>query len=277
MKLLMLKLLMIGLSSSLLCANTTEVKLLKFLSKSVQATKNYKINNIELTGNQDMKNVSGWKVYFVKIDLDLVGKNKTISITDKIFTNGSLISRDFLDIDTAKSIKSSFVPDFDKKFYNKINIIAGNSDAPNKLAVFSDPLCPFCMDFMPELINFVQMHPEQFVLYYYHFPLNIHPNSPTLIKASLVAKAKGIKNVDLKVYKEAFDFEETNDKVVLDAFNKLMGTSIKLEELNQKDILKHMEDDMKIVKDLGLNGTPRLFTNEKIDNKRSIYKNLLKK
>jgi len=277
MKSLMLKLLMIGLSSSFIFANVTEDKILKFLSKSVQATKSYKIKNISLSGNQDVTKMPGWKVYFVKIDLDLVGKNKSITITDKIFSDGNIVARDLLDINTVKSIKNNFVPDFDEKFYNKSNIIAGNSDATNKLVVFSDPLCPFCMSFMPDIINFVEKYPEQFVLYYYHFPLNIHPNSPTLIKASLVAKKQGIKDVDIKVYEEAFDFEKKDDKLVLDAFNKLLGTKITLEDLNQKDILKHIEDDKKIVDALGLNGTPRLFTNGKIDSHRTIYKNLLKK
>lgn len=277
MKSLMLKLLMIGLSSSLVFATQTEDKILKFLSKSVKATKSYKIKNISLAGNQDVPTMSGWKVYFVKIDLDLVGKNKSVTITDKIFSDGNIVARDFLNIDTTRSIKSNFVLDFEDKFYNKDNIIAGNSNATNKLAVFSDPLCPFCMSFMPEIIKFVQKFPEQFVLYYYHFPLNIHPNSPTLIKACLVAKKQGIKDVDLKVYEEAFDFEKKDDKLVLDAFNKLMGTKITLEDLNQKDILKQIEDDKKIVDALGLNGTPRLFTNGKIDTHRSNFIKLLKK
>jgi len=277
MKSLMLKLLMIGLSSSFIFANTPEDKILEFLSKSVKATKSYKIKDIRLTGSKDIETIPGWKVYFIKIDLDLVGKDKMITISDKIFTNGILISRDFLDINSAKSIKNNFVPDFEDKFYNSSNVIAGNIDATNKLVVFSDPLCPFCMNFMPDIINFVQKYPKQFVLYYYHFPLNIHPNSPTLIKASLVAKKQGIKDVDIKVYEEAFDFEKTDETLVLAAFNKVMGTKITLKELNQKDILEHIEKDMKIVGALGLNGTPRLFTNGKIDSHRTIYKNLLKK
>ncbi len=277
MKSLTLKLLMIGLSSSILFAGTIEDKLLNFLTKTVKATKSYKIKNIRLDGSEDMKEIPGWKVYFVKIDLDLVGKDKSITISDKIFTNGVLVSRDFLSIDNARSVKSNFVPDFKDEFYNKENIIAGNEDATNKLVVFSDPLCPFCMSFMPDIINFVKAHPEQFVLYYYHFPLNIHPNSETLIKASLVAKNQGMKDVDIKVYEEAFDFDEKNEAKALEAFNKALGTQITLEEINQLDIKKKIEDDMKIVNELGLNGTPRLFTNGKIDNHRTMYKQLLKK
>ena len=278
MKSLTLKLLMIALSINTLFAVTTEDKVLKYLSKTVQATKSYKITKIRIDGKQDVKNIPGWEVYFVKIDLDLVGKNKSITISDKIFTDGKILTKDLIDINTAQSIKNNFVPSFKMKYYNDFNIIAGNKDAKNKLVIFSDPLCPFCMSFMPDIINFVEKYPKQFVLYYYHFPLNIHPQSPTLIKASLVAKKMGIKNVDLKVYEEAFDFENNEDEAAaLAAFNKIMGTKITVKEINQKEIIKHIEDDMKIVNDLGLNGTPRLFTNGKIDNHRKNYINLLKK
>jgi len=268
---------MIGLSSSFIFANVTEDKLLRFLSKSVQATKSYQIKNISLTGSQNIKEIPGWKVYFIKIDLDLVGQNKSITITDKIFTDGKLISRDLFSMDSARSIKHDFAPDFDKNFYDNEHIIAGNADATNKLAIFSDPLCPFCISFMPKIIDFVNKYPQQFVLYYYHFPLNIHPNSKTLIKASLATKQQGLRNVDKRVYKEAFHLNTKDDQLALNAFNKVMGTKFTLEDINKKDILQRIEDDMKIVNALGLNGTPRLFTNGKLDNSRTMYKKLLKK
>jgi len=277
MKSLMLKLLTIALSINTLFAGTAEDKVLKFLSKSVHATKSYNVKNIKLDGSQDMKDMPGWKVYFVKIELDLVGKNKSITINDKIFTNGKIVAGDFLNISDARSIKNDFVPDFDNKFYNDKNIIAGKKSAPNKLAIFSDPLCPFCIGYMPEIIEFVKKYPDQFVLYYYHFPLNIHPNSKTLIKASLAAKKEGMRDVDLKVYEEGFDFDKKDDQLALDAFNKAMGTKFTLEDINKKDILDSIEEDMKIVNKLGLNGTPRLFTNGKIDNHRNMYLKLLKK
>ncbi len=277
MKSLTLKLLMIVLSVNTLFANSLDDKVLKFLSKSVVATKSYKVTGIRVESSKDIPSMAGWKVYFVKIDLDLIGRNKSITISDKIFTDGKLVTKDLVDINTAKSIKNSFIPNFRAEFYKDSNIIAGNKNATNKIAVFSDPLCPFCMSYMPRVIKFVNKHPKQFVLYYYHFPLSMHPNSPTLIKAGLVAKKKGIKNVDLKMYEEIFDFEKTDKKLVLDSVNKLFGIDIKLEELNQKDILKYMKDDMKIVNALGLNGTPRVFVNGKIDPTKESYLNLIKK
>jgi thiol-disulfide isomerase/thioredoxin len=273
----MLKLLIITLSISFLSANSTEDKILRFLKKTIAPTKSYKIKDFRLDGSRDVEFMKGWKVYFVKIDLEILGKNKNITISDKIFTNGKVISRDLIDINNGRSIKTQFVMDFDPKYYNDKNIIYGTKDAPNKLVVFSDPLCPFCMGFMPEIIKFVKSHPKDFVLYYYHFPLNIHPNSKTLIKASLAAKKLGIKDVDLKVYEEAFDIEGgKNDQKTLDAFNKVMGTKFTLEDINKPEFIKSIEEDMKIVNALGLMGTPRLFVNEKFDKTRNEYKKLVK-
>ena len=277
MKSLMLKLLIIALSVNILFAGAIEEKVLEFLSKSTRATKNYKIKDIKIESSQNLPDINDWRVYFIKIDLELVDKNRSITVSDKIFTNGKLVAKDLIDINTGRSIKSDFVLNFDEKFYNRDNIIAGEENAPNRLAIFSDPMCPFCKKFMPDIINFVNKHPKQFVLYYYHFPLNIYPQSLPLIKASLAAKKKGIKDVDLKVYKKVFKFKKTDgEKEVLKAFNKALKTEITLEEMNQKDVLKQIEDDMKIANQLGLNSAPRLFTNGKIDNNKDIYKKLLK-
>lgn len=278
MKSLMLKLLIISLSINLLNANSfLEDKILNFLKKTIAPTKSYKITNIRLTGSKEINSMKGWKVFFVKVDLKIIGKDKNLTISDKIFTNGKVIARDLISINSGRSIKSMFVPDFDSKYYNDKNIIAGDKNAKNKLVVFSDPLCPFCMSFMPEIIKFVKKYPNQFVLYYYHFPLNIHPNSKTIIKASLTAKKMGLKDVDLKVYEKAFDFEGgKDDKKALEAFNKEMGTKFSLKDINNPEIIKLLEDDIKVVNNLGLMGTPRLFVNGKFDKTRQMYKNLVK-
>jgi thiol-disulfide isomerase/thioredoxin len=274
----MLKLLIISLSINLLNANSfLEDKILNFLKKTIAPTKSYKITNIRLTGSKEIDSMKGWKVFFVKVDLKIIGKDKNLTISDKIFTNGKVIARDLISINSGRSIKSMFVPDFDSKYYNDKNIIAGDKNAKNKLVVFSDPLCPFCMSFMPEIIKFVKKYPNQFVLYYYHFPLNIHPNSKTIIKASLTAKKMGLKDVDLKVYEKAFDFEGgKDDKKALEAFNKEMGTKFSLKDINNPEIIKLLEDDIKVVNNLGLMGTPRLFVNGKFDKTRQMYKNLVK-
>ena len=87
----------------------------------------------------------------------------------------------------------------------------------------------------------------------------------------------GLKDVDLKVYEKAFDFEgRKDDKKALEAFNKEMGTKFSLKDINNPEIIKLLEDDIKVVNNLGLMGTPRLFVNGKFDKTRQMYKNLVK-
>jgi len=207
----------------------------------------------------------------------VLDQGRSASFTDKIFTNGQFVTRDLLDINSAMSIKDNFIPEFKDEFYSDINIIAGKKGAPNKIAIFSDPLCPHCNRLMPEVIDFVKKHPEQFVLYYYHFILNPKSNSTTIVKAGLVAKKQGIKNVDKRIYQERLSVVKADESLILSRVNALLGTNIKLEELNQKSILKQLENDMKVVSALGLNSAPMLFINGKIDPTKEAFKELLKK
>jgi protein-disulfide isomerase len=252
-------------------------KVLDFLNKSITTGVEYKLKNVSIVDVQDFDKIAGWKVYFVTIDLDLAGKNKTISIKDKIFTNGDIVSKDFVYMDSRKSIKDDLFVQFDQKLYKKSNLIAGQFEAKNKLVVFSDPLCPFCMDFMPDVIDFVQKHPKDFALFYYHFPLSMHLNSKTIVKASIVAKREGVEDVIKKVYESVFDFEKNkDDKLALSAFNEALGTHITLEQINKKDIIDEMQIDIDAAKKLMISGTPTLYVNGKLDKQRELFANFTK-
>ncbi len=106
---LMLKLLSIILISSIY-ANATSMqnKLTAFLAKTTHKAKDYKIKKVEILYKKVLPKNKGWNAYFLKIDLTIPSKNKVISIKDIVFSNGELISQDFIDINTNKSIKSSF-------------------------------------------------------------------------------------------------------------------------------------------------------------------------
>jgi len=275
MKSLMLKLsTILLLSSSLIHAKTLDEKVLSFLSSSIHTTKAYKLKDVNVIAKKDIKNMPKWKVYFIKITLDLLGKNKDIIIRDRIFTNGKVISKDFIDINSKRSIKNNFVLDLDSNIYKKSHLIEGNFNAKYKLVVFSDPLCPFCMSFLPDVINFVKMNPKEFGLFYYHFPLNIHPNSKTFVKAMIVAEKNGEKDIQERVYNETFESGKKDEKLALTTFNKALNTSITLEQINKKDIIDKMEADLKIAKNHMISGTPALFINGVFDKHRELFTKL---
>lgn len=106
---LMLKLLtIIALSSSFLLSEELDKRVVDFLEKSVVSNENYQFEEITILKTDDVKNAKGWKVYFVRIDLSLLKpEHKKVSINDVVFTNGKLISKDFIDVNSGKSIKNT--------------------------------------------------------------------------------------------------------------------------------------------------------------------------
>ena len=202
MRSLMLKLLttLITLSSSTLfaAAPTPELdaKVTTFLQKAIAPNENYTFDKVVILKKEAMKEMPEWMVYFVRIDLKLTKQEgKKLSVNDIVFTDGKILSKDFADFGSGRSIKGSYSLDVDASAYNKEHLLAGNLNAPHKLVVFSDPLCPFCMDFLPEVIADVEANPQTFALFYYHFPLTIHPAAPTLVKAMLLAEEQGDKAI----------------------------------------------------------------------------------
>ncbi|MDX1808274.1 MAG: thioredoxin domain-containing protein [Sulfurospirillaceae bacterium] len=281
MKSLMLRLLtIILLSSTILLAQNTnniESKLINFIDKAVNTGKNYKFVKAEISHSEDVPNMKGWKAYFLKMDLQILSQKRNISVKDIIFSNGQFISKDFINMNTGRSIKSDFSFPASAKLYDDTHFLLGNKNAKNKLILFSDPLCPFCMDFVPDLVNFVEKHPKQFALYYYYFPLSIHPGSQYLVRAILATKKiKHIKDLDKKVYSMAFDFPKASEDEVINQFNKAFDTNLTKAELNTKDITERINYDMKVANDLMVRGTPTLYVNGKKDPSRSIYKKLVK-
>jgi len=284
MKSLMLKLLttsIIAFSSVTLWAATTDsnydAKVVKFLQQAIAPNENYTFNKIEILKKEELKDIAGWMVYFVRIDLNLTKQQgKTIFVNDIIFTNGKIMSKDFADLNNGRSIKNHFSLDMDPKAYNKEHLIAGNFDAPHKIVVFSDPLCPYCMDFVPEVLADVEKNPQTFALFYYHFPLSIHPASAILVKAMLVAEEQGDAHMTQKVYKAYMDVEVKDEQKILDIFNKTFNKKITLAEINQESILKRVADDETLAQTLMVNGTPTIYFDGKKDETKHLYRQFLK-
>jgi len=281
-KSLMLKLLTsLVLSSTLLFSADAGVdfdkKVTNFLTKAIGPNENYKLEKMSILKKEDLKELQGWKVYFVRIDLTLVKQdNKKVTINDIVFTDGKALSKDLMDLTSGKSYKNSLSLDIDAKAYTKEHLLAGNFNAPNKLVIFSDPLCPFCMDFVPEVIRDVEKHPETFALFYYHLPLSIHPAAPGLIRAMLVAEEKGDKDVVRKVYDEVFDLKKADDIQILKEFNAALKTNITPSEIVQDRIVKRMQADQEYATNLMINSTPTIYLNGKKDDEKIGYRKLIK-
>ena len=58
-------------------------------------------------------------------------------------------------IKNGKSLKDLLTPNLTEKYHDDAKLIAGNQNAKDKL-FFSDPLCPFCRDYVPDVIKYVK-------------------------------------------------------------------------------------------------------------------------
>jgi len=254
-------------------------RLLEYVKRAISVNKNYKLKGIRIRQAKDVKDLPGWKVYFLDIDLALLQqKGKQITVHDKIFSNGKYIVRDFVNIVNRSSLKDKLVPDMDPSFYRKDHLIYGKASAPNKIVVFSDPICPFCQGYLPKLLKAAKENPDKIALYYYHFPLiMLHKEAPTVIKAAMAAEKKGMKDVMQKVYDIKFNIDTSDEKKILSVFNKKMGTHITSKDIHAKDIEERYEFDKKYADKMMISGTPTVYFNGKKDFSRKKYLEVIKK
>lgn len=236
---------------------------LEYEKKRVSQNPNIKVKDIKISTKKELT-IPGWTGYI--LDIEAVVQGKDIKAKDFLFTNGTHISPELIDIKTMQSLKDSIVPNLTDKYYTKSNLIAGNEKAKNKVVLFSDPLCPFCMEYIPTVIAEVNKNKENIALYYYAFPLTqIHPASLPLSKIIEVARTKGTADVVKKAYttdwSKHFDVQTTDEAKILEAFNKELGTDIKIEELAKKDLNEKISKDMNMGDEVMVSGTPTIYVN----------------
>ncbi len=283
---LMLRLLTIWIGSTLLLFGagvTTKQKIENFLKTSIKPNPNIKVLGYKIAKVVDLKDeIPGWKAYILTIDIELLKQNnRVITIKDALFSNGKYISRAFVDLKTKKKLKDEllkkFSPDAPMSYYDKEHLLYGSGDAKYKVLVFSDPQCPFCMDFVPDLMKFVKKHPKDFALYYYHMPLSIHPGSDTIVKAEIYLEQNGNKDISLKAYEKMLEVENKDPKKVLEYFNKKLNTNVTLENIKDKKVEKRFSEDLYKANKILVNGTPTVYLNGKLDYGRSKIQKLMDK
>ncbi len=279
----MLKLLMSTslLASSFLSADSINLKIANFFTSVIDTNNGlFKIKDIRVKGHKNVPDIPGWKIYFVDITLDMLkGKKGDMVVHEKVFTNGKYITKDFLNIDDHSSLKRKIGVDItDNSIYNRKHLIYGTGNEPHKLVAFSDPLCPFCQQFMPRFLEDIKNNPGKIALYYYHLPLErLHLAAPTLSRLMIVAKKKGVKDVELKTYraKDYFVTDERDESKTIRAFNRVMGTNITKEEIHQPWVDRELAEDKRVSDELMISGTPTIYVDGKKDFSRLKYRRIL--
>ncbi len=271
----MLKLLVTTvLLSSLLLANQSS-KVEDFLEDKFSNNPNIISLDIHVVDTVPLKDLRGWDALIVSVKATIKTKPKNREITQKMiwFTNGQVITKELNDLETGLDLADLVSPSMKAEHYKKENLIYGNINAKHKIAIFSDPLCPFCRKFVPEAIEYMKKYPNKFAIYYYHFPLEaIHPASIQLTEAAVAAELKGYKNVVLNLYKVKVNAREKNVKKILKAFNKEFGTNIKVKDLESSKVRQHIKSDAKIASDIMVQGTPTIFFDGELDKTKQKFK-----
>ena len=252
-------------------------KILSYEKHRVAQNPAVKVKDVKLAFSKDLGD--GWSGYVFAIELNYNGKD--IKTNDTLFSNGKFVTSE-LKKPTGLDLKRLLHPKLDARYYDKKLLIAGNSDAKHKLVVFSDPLCPNCTGLMPELIKDAQENQTKLGLYYVVMPLDrLHPTARTLAKASKVAKAQGVKNVDYKVYTADFHkyfdpYQEKDNQKALDSFNKVLKTNITMAQVNNASIEKELKHHMDLADEAMIQGTPTMFFDGEVDLMRNKHKQAIK-
>jgi len=283
MRLSMLKLLTILslLSSSLYATKSLDEKILEYEEEKISTLlerQNIELNDVSIALKKDLRQ-NGWHGYV--FNLSFTVKGQILTQKDTLFTDGNLITPELVNIRTKRSYKNELYPKLGEKYFDKAHLIAGNSDAKHTLVLFSDPLCPICVDEVPKIIKNVMENPGKIALYYYHLPLEMHPTAKLLSKASMIANEMGLENVDHDIYKANFSqyydaYNETDDTVALMHFNKVFDTEISMEQINNPKLQERLNDGLQMSDDAFVSGTPTLFLDGEIDKTRIQYKKYLK-
>jgi protein-disulfide isomerase len=262
------------LAASLFASAEVDKKVVEFEKQRFLTNQGLKLQEVNITTKEALP-LKGWYGYVLNIKANVPGRG-VVSGRDMLFSNGEAVTMEMINIKDGVSFKDLLIPKVSTKYYKKGHLIAGNENAKNKVVVFSDPLCPACQQTIPGMIQKTNANPNDIALYYYHFPLlSIHPAAGPLSKAMVVAKKKGIKDIEMKIYttnfNPYFNARESNTQKILDGFNKIFQTNITLNEINNVMVDKEVEVDMQMGEDVMVQGTPTIFVNGKNDKTRRLF------
>jgi thiol:disulfide interchange protein DsbC len=265
----------LALSVSLFAATDAEV--ISFLKKGIGNNPNISNLEVEVNGKKSISSLKGWQAYFINIEADVKqgGESRHINQSATYFVNGNIIAPELINVKNGERYNDTISPDFNTAFYKKANLISGDANAPHKVAIFSDPLCPFCRRYVPDAVGYMAKYPKTFAVYYYHLPLvGLHPAALTLTKAAIAAELSGVNDAALHMYKVDINANEKDDKKILDAFNKVLKTNISLADIQKPAVVKQFEFDQKVAQTMMVSGTPTLFFNGQKDPSKNQYKNV---
>ena len=255
--------------------NVPDNKLLvKYVKRNIVKNPQVKVNGVTLIESKTDRRIPGWTVLLTTMDLTY--QKKEIHAPEIMFVKDGLITGRLVDLKTGRDYRNEIKPTVPEKMYDDAHLLYGNKDAKHKILVFSDPMCPFCQEVVPEIMKAAKDNPDKIALYYYHLPLmRIHPVSGVLTRIMHAAQAEGKKDVVEKMYSLKINPRETNIKKILPAVKKHTGYEITEEKVNAKALKDALKADEDAAGRMMVNGTPTVYIDGKWDKMRDGYKKLI--
>ena len=278
-KLLVTLLLISSLFSVEVFAKTQDysAQVVDFLKKNIGGNPNIVSLDVKVIEKKDLAKPEGWQAYIVAFDgkAKVGNDEKPISQNAIYFVKDGILATELIDMKTGAKLNDTVIPKFKNSFYTKANLLFGSENATHKVAIFSDPLCPFCKSFVPGALTYMKKYPRDFAVYYYHFPLEgLHPASPTICKAAIYMEMSGDKDSIFKIYNLKIDPKETDEQKILDNVSGALGKNITKEMIHSVVVEKQYSATQDIARALLVNGTPTMYFDGEKDSAKTKYKSV---
>ena len=231
-----------------------------FLKKSIGGNPNIISLDVKVVDKKDLEKPQGWQAYIVSFDgkAKVGNDEKKISQSSIYFVKDGILATELIDMKTGIKLNDTVTP-----------------NATHKVAIFSDPLCPFCKSFVPGALTYMKKYPRDFAVYYYHFPLEgLHPASPTICRAAIYMEMGGDKDSIFKIYNLKIDPRETDEQKILDIVSAAVGKKITKEAIHSSVVEAQYNAGQDIARALLVNGTPSVYFDGEKDAAKTKYKSV---
>ena len=140
-----------SLATSLFASKAVDDKVIAYEKQRFLTNQGLKLQEVNISTKEALP-VKGWYGYVLQIKANVPGRG-IVGGQDMLFSNGEAVTMELIDMKSGNSFKELLTPKVSIKYYKKDHLIAGNSDAKNQVVVFSDPLCPYCQQTIPGMIE----------------------------------------------------------------------------------------------------------------------------
>ena len=273
---LMSKLLMSSIVTTLI-ANAGTFDIEKFVKKNVVKNPQVKVKKVETVSTKKIPGDNNWNAYLVMVNLTFKGKDIKEPMTIFVDEKSGLATMSLMNANSGKDYQRTIKPSMPDSYYDEAHLIAGDKNAKHKMVIFSDPQCPFCIQYVPGVLKNFKEKKGDVALYYYHMPLlRLHPVSEVLTRAMETLQKEGKTDQAMKIYGLKIAAGEKNEAKILAALKKQLGMEIDKEAIAKKEIKEAVKKDMEAATQMMVRGTPSVYFDGEFDGTREKYKQFLK-